>query len=487
MSTVYDTWPVHRDWHMLIGGRAVEPERRYDLEDPSSGAAFASAPDCTAAEVDAAVQAAERVQPAWAALSPRRRADALRDLAAKVLQHRDELALLDAVDGGFPLPMMRVDVDAALQLMHLFADLALDLGGRTIPVSENLHFTVQQPYGVVARIGAFNHPFLFAAAKIAAPLIAGNAVVLKAPDQAPLSSLRLAELAAEVLPHDLVITVSGPGATTGRALVRHPAVRRIGFIGSPATGRAIQRDAADVGVKNVSLELGGKNAQIVLPDADLDAAAEAAVQGMNFTWTAGQSCGSTSRLLLHESVADQVTERVAQIVAAIRVGHPLDEGTQMGPLISRQQYDKTLSAIDAGRSDGARVLAGGGRPDTVDGSGWYVAPTVLADVDPSSSVAQEEIFGPVLSVITFRDADEALRIANSVQYGLTAAIWTSDLTSGHRMAAAVDAGYVLVNSPSRHFWGLPFGGVKSSGVGREESSEELLSYTETKTTTIVLS
>ncbi len=310
---------------------------------------------------------------------------------------------------------------------------------------------------------------------------------MKAPDQAPLSSLRLAELAAEVLPHDLVITVSGHGATTGRALVRHPTVRRIGFIGSPATGRAIQRDAAEVEVKNVSLELGGKNAQIVLPDADLDAAAQAAVQGMNFTWTAGQSCGSTSRLLLHESIADQVTDRVAGMVSAIRVGHPLDEHTQMGPLTPRRQYDKTLSAIELGMRSGARLAAGGGRPDTVDTSGWYVAPTVLADVDPSSSLAQEEVFGPVLSVITLADADEALRIANSVEYGLTASIWTSDLRSAHRMAAAVDAGYVLVNTPSRHFWGLPFGGVKSCGVGREESSEELVSYTETKTTTLVLS
>jgi 2-formylbenzoate dehydrogenase len=487
MSTAYDTRMVHRHWHVLIGGRAVEPQRIYDIEDPSSGTPFATAPDCTDREVDDAVRAAARAQPDWAAIPPRRRAAALRGLAALVLEHREELALLDAVDGGFPLPMMRSDVDAALELMHLFADLALDLGGRTIPVSENLHYTVQRPYGVVARIGAFNHPFLFAASKIAAPLVAGNAVVLKAPDQAPLSSLRLAELAAEALPRDLVITVSGHGASTGRALVRHPTVRRIGFIGSPATGRAIQRDAAEVAVKNVSLELGGKNAQIVLPDADLDAAAEAAVQGMNFTWTAGQSCGSTSRLLLHESIADQVTERVAEIVSAIRVGHPLDEHTQMGPLISRQQYDKTLTAIENGKRAGARVMAGGGRPDSVNQSGWYVAPTVLADVEPSSSLAQEEVFGPVLSVLTYADADEALRIANSVEYGLTASIWTNDLSAAHRMAAAVDAGYVLVNSPSRHFWGLPFGGVKSSGVGREESSEELVSYTETKTTTIVLS
>jgi 2-formylbenzoate dehydrogenase len=383
--------------------------------------------------------------------------------------------------------MMRGDVDAGLELMEMFADMALDLGGRTIPVSDNLHYTVQQPYGVVARIVAFNHPFFFAVAKVAAPLVAGNAVVLKAPDQTPLSALRMAELAAGVLPADLLVAVTGHGNVTGRALVRHPLVRRIGFIGSPPTGRAIQRDAAEVGVKNVSLELGGKNAQIVLPDADLDAAAAGAVQGMNFTWTAGQSCGSTSRLLLHESIADKVTAQVANLVGAIRVGHPLDERTQMGPLIDRAQYDKTLAAIESGTRSGARVLTGGGRPDTVGAQGWYVAPTVLDGVDPRSALAQNEVFGPVLSVLTFTDEDDAVRIANDVDYGLTASIWTNDVTCAHRMASAVEAGYVLVNSPSRHFWGLPFGGVKSSGVGREESSEELLSYTETKTTTVVLS
>jgi 2-formylbenzoate dehydrogenase len=476
-----------RDWRVLLGGAPVAPSRTYAVEDPSSGEPFAEAPDCTPEEVDAAVRAAQHAQSAWAKVPPRQRAARIRDLAAVLREHREELALLDAVDGGFPLPMMRGDVDAGLELMEMFADLALDLGGRTIPVSDNLHYTVQQPYGVVARIVAFNHPFFFAASKVAAPLVAGNAVVLKAPDQTPLSALRMAELAAGVLPHDLLVTVTGQGTVAGRALVRHPLVRRIGFIGSPPTGRAIQRDAAEVGVKNVSLELGGKNAQIVMPDADLDAAAAGAVQGMNFTWTAGQSCGSTSRLLLHESIADKVSAQVADLVAAIRVGHPLDEATQMGPLIDRTQYDKTLAAIESGNRSGARVLTGGGRPDTVGEQGWYVAPTVLDGVAPRSALAQNEVFGPVLSVLTFTDEDDAVRITNDVDYGLTAAIWTSDVTCAHRMANAVEAGYVLVNSPSRHFWGLPFGGVKASGVGREESSEELLSYTETKATTVVLS
>ncbi|QSR30261.1 aldehyde dehydrogenase [Nocardioides sp. S5] len=475
-----------RSWHIVLNQERLSTEAQYDVEDPSSGRRLASVPDCSPSEVDQAVQAASAAQVEWGRLTPRDRAAKLRELVVVLRSHREELALLDAVDGGFPLAMMRVDVDAGLELMEIFADLALSLGGRTIPVSENLHYTAQQPYGVVARIGAFNHPFFFAAGKIAAPLIAGNAVILKAPDQTPLSSLRLAELASAVLPANLLVTVSGRGAVTGRALVRHPLVHRIGFIGSPETGRAIQRDAADVGVKNISLELGGKNAQIVFADADLEAAASAAVQGMNFTWTAGQSCGSTSRLLLHESIAEKVTTDVAQRVKSIRVGHPLDEGTQMGPLISEAQYLKTLGAIESGEAGGARVVAGGGRPDTVDGEGWYVAPTVLSDVDPTSSVGQDEIFGPVLSIMTFRDEDDAVRIANGVEYGLTSSIWTNDVKTAHRVAGAVDAGYILVNCPSRHFWGLPFGGIKSSGVGREESVEELISYTQTKTTTVAL-
>ncbi|AKK30563.1 aldehyde dehydrogenase [Mycobacterium sp. EPa45] len=477
---------VERTWTLPLGGATLATDGVYDVDDPCTGGVLTQVPDCNAEDVDQVVAIAHAAQRDWALRTPRQRGTMLRALATLMREHAEELALLDAIDGGFPLPAMRDDVNWAGEVLELMADAALDIGGRTIPLSANLHYTLQQPYGVVARIVPFNHPVLFAGSKIAAPLMAGNAVVLKAPDQTPLSAIRLAELAREVLPEGLFGVVTGRGATAGAALVTHPLVRRIGFIGSPGTGRHIQRLAAEHGVKYVTLELGGKNPMIVMPDADLEAAAKSAVAGMNFTTTAGQSCGSTSRLLLHESIADEVINSVVDQVAAIKVGHPLAEGTDMGPVIDQAQYAKSLRAIESGRAAGASVLTGGGRAEGVGDKGWYVAPTVLGDVTPQAAVARDEIFGPVLSVLTVRDEAEAVEVANGVDFGLTAAVWTNDLRQAHRMAGELDAGYVWINGSARHYWGLPFGGRKSSGVGSEESTEELLSYTQVKAVTVTL-
>jgi 2-formylbenzoate dehydrogenase len=479
---------LDREWSLLVGGRLVPARsgRRYQDQSPVTEEVIATVPDGGAEDVDAAVHAAMPAAAAWRRVPARERGALVAELARVLEDNAAELAMLDAIDGGHPVTGMRTDVAIAADMLRLFAGLAIELKGATIPASaENLHLTLREPFGIVGRIIPFNHPVMFAAGKIAAPLVAGNAVILKPPEIAPLSALRMGELFAGVLPPGVLSIVVGDGPAAGRAVARHPAIRRIGFIGSDSTGRAVQRDAAETGVKDVTLELGGKNALIAFPDADPDLVAAGAVAGMNFARSAGQSCGSTSRLLLHESVADEVLGRLVSRMEAVRVGDPLDPATEMGTLASRAQYDKTLRYIALGRAERASVLTGGGRPAGQE-HGLFVAPTLFGDVRPDMRIATEEIFGPVLSVLVWKTMDEAIDIANAVAYGLTASVWTNDIRRAHHVAAALDAGYIWINGSSRHFAGVPFGGVKLSGVGREESLEELLSYTQTKTLNIML-
>ena len=480
---------LDRDWPLLIGGRLrpAQSGRSYADESPVTAQVIAQVPDGDGADVAAAAAAAAAAAPQWRRVPPRERGALVALLADVLEQHAAELAMLDAIDGGHPVTAMHLDVAMGADMLRLFAGLGIELRGATIPASAgHLHLTVREPFGVVGRIIPFNHPIMFAAGKIAAPLVAGNTVILKPPDSAPLSALRMGELFAGLLPDGVLSVVVGDGPAAGRAIARHPAIRRIGFIGSDATGRSIQRDAAEVGVKEVTLELGGKNALIAFPDADPGEVAASAVAGMNFARSAGQSCGSTSRLLLHESVADEIVPRVAARMAAIRIGSPLDPGTEMGTMASRAQYDKTLRYIGIARDEGAQVLAGGGPPAGLAGEpGLFVAPTLLGGVRPDMRVAREEVFGPVLSVLTWKSEEEAIQIANAVDYGLTASVWTNDIRTAHRVAAALDAGYLWINGSSRHFAGVPFGGVKLSGVGREESVEELLSYTQLKTLNVM--
>jgi betaine-aldehyde dehydrogenase len=468
---------------MFIGGspRAARSGETIESVNPATGDVVATFPRARAEDVDDAVAAAQAAFPDWRETPVTERAAMLRRLAAAIVAHADELAMLDVTDNGSPIREMRADAHAAAANLQYFAGLGLEQRGETIPGDfDRLDYTLRQPYGVVGRIIPFNHPFMFAGGRVAAPLIAGNSVVIKPSEHTSISALRLGEIAADILPPGVLNVVTGYGAEAGDSLVVHPGVRRLAFTGSAEIGRSVQQRAATHVVKTVSLELGGKNPLVVLEDADLDLAVEGALRGMNFTWQ-GQSCGSTSRLIVQRSIKAELVDRLAARMEGLRSGMPDDETTDTGAIVHRRQYEKVLGYLRIGREEGARVIAGGGPvEDPALSGGMFLRPTLFDEVRYDSRLAQEEIFGPVLATIGFDTFDEALRIANGVRYGLTASIFTRDLAAAHRFARDVEAGYVWVNDTAKHFPGAPFGGWKESGVGREESFDELLSYSQIK-------
>ena len=473
----------------LIGGERVLAARGelIDSINPATGAVIARFPRCDEADVDAAVRAAERAQPSWAAAPARERARALHRLADVIEARGKELAAIDVADNGSPIREMRNDSRIAAESVRYQANLALSVRGETIPVAhDRLDYTVRQPYGVVGRIVPFNHPLMFATSKIAAPLVAGNTVVVKPSEHTSLSILALVDDLREIFPPGVVNLVTGFGSEAGDALVAHPGVRRLAFTGHADTGRAIQRRAAEVAVKTVTLELGGKNPIVVFKDADLESAIAGALRGMNFTWQ-GQSCGSTSRLIVHEAIHEELVEapRRTDGGAAQRDARPRGHGHGR----DRQRPAARQGArVHRDRSRGRGEARGRRRPTGRPRARrrHFIRPTLFDDVEPDGRLAQEEIFGPVLAAMTFRDYDHALRIANRIRFGLTASVFTSDLKTAHRFARDVEAGYVWVNDSSRHFTGTPFGGFKDSGIGREEDLGELLSYTQLKNVNVLL-
>jgi len=467
-------------WHASVSGSVLH------IEDPATGASLGTASNGDGADVDRAVIAASDAFPAWRDTPAQERARCIRAAATLLREHRDELAWLDALDTGNPLQAMRYDVDISAAYMEHFAGLVTEAKGSTIPIAPGLlNYTLREPLGVIARIGAFNHPLLFFGGKAGAPLAAGNTLIIKPADQTPLSALRIAELWQDVFQFGVFNVVTG-GREAGAALAAHPRVAKIGLIGSVAAGRAVMQ-AASATLKPLTLELGGKNALIACADATPHEIGEGVVRGMNFRYVTGQSCNSTSRVYLHDAIHDAALLEIVRNVQAIRIGLPTDPETEMGCLSSKAQFDKTTSYIRIGKEEGARLVCGGGRPSNPAlANGHFVEPTVFADVTDDMRIAREEIFGPVVSILRWSDERDVIRRVNALDYGLTASIWTHDLDRAHRMASNVQAGYIWINNASTHHVGVPFGGYKQSGMGREESIDELLACTQIKNVSVTL-
>ncbi|CAK7214868.1 hypothetical protein SCUCBS95973_002281 [Sporothrix curviconia] len=492
LPTIEAALPQKRDLFYDGAWHAPESNEYKDTVNPGTGRVLFAVAQASAKDVDTAVTAAHKAFLTWRTTSAEDRAGYLRRAGAIIREHASTLALLDSLNTGNPVAEMARDARVGAHYMDYFGGLIPMVRGETIPLAaDNFHYTVREPLGVVGRIIAYNHPLLFAA-KMAAPLAAGNTVVIKPPDQAPVSCLRLAELLADVFPPGVLSILPG-GPACGKALATHALVKKITLIGSVPTGKAIQRAAADT-LKPTLFELGGKNALIAFPDADLDKLVAGVVAGMNFTW-AGQSCGSTSRVFLHASHHDEVVRRVVDAVQArFRPGVPTDPATTMGSVIDKTAYDRVLGFIESAHAEGA-TLACGGKPPALAGlseankaiaGGYFIEPTIFTDVQPHMRIAREEIFGPVMSVFRWSEEADVIQQANSTPYGLTAAVFTENMAVAQRTVAQLEAGFIWVNQVSKHFVGVPFGGFKESGSGREECLEELLSFTQTKSVNIFL-
>jgi len=469
------------DLGLYFGGAWHKPVKggRVDIHSPATGEKLTRIYQASTEDIDAVVAAAQAGFEVWRNVAPFERAKILREAAAVLRANARELALIDATDTGTPYAEMLKDVEFSAFGIDYFAGLVSEAKGASVPYGpDRLSFSLREPYGVIARICPFNHPLLFTVGRLGAPLAAGNVFVVKPPEQAPLSALRAAELLDGVLPKGVFNVMPGDKQVSA-ALVEHPGIAMIAFTGSVAAGQAVMRAAAG-GLKRVMLELGGKNALVALPDADPDTVAQAVVRGMNFTWCS-QSCGSTSRAFLHEDIYDAVIEKLPEYAGRFRPGLPMDPATTMGCLINQEQFDRVKGYIQSAHDEGARLICGGGRPkNEALQNGYFLEPTVFADVTMGMRIAREEIFGPVLSVLKWSDEDEMIRQVNQTEYGLTFSVWGRDITRTMRIVRRVEAGFCWINEVGPHAFGSPFGGYKKSGIGREESLEELIYYTQEK-------
>jgi len=467
-------------WGALIGGVFTEAAdaETFTVTEPATGRSIARVVSGGTDLVDKAVTEARRAYPSWRDTPPRERGRLLRLVAAKIRAHAEELAELEAREVGKPRrDALRFDVSYCSAGFDYYAGLAETLHGEIIDQGPIEARVIYEPYGVVAAILPFNWPPIHFTKKGAPALAAGNTVIVKPGEQAPLTVLRLAELVNEILPPGVLNAV--PGMAAGPALAAHPRVERITFTGATATGRRVLTSAAE-NLTYATMELGGKNAVLVLADADLDAAVHVAIEGMFYNQ--GEACTSTARILVHDSIHEEFLARFAGATEALAVGDGLDPATDIGPMVDAAQRDKVLAYLRTGLDEGARLVTQGKLPaeDRLK-DGYWVAPTILADVTPDMTVAQEEVFGPIACVMRFRTEDEAIEIANGTAYGLTAAICTTDLARADQIARRLEAGMVFVNNYMRRaFLGSPFGGVKGSGFGRENAIETLHQFVRSK-------
>src|SRR5947208_759666 len=434
-------------------------------------------------DVDAAVRAARgQMEPGseWQKMKPRDRAKILWKIADMVVARADEIGRIETLDNGKPIfESQFVDTPAAAECLYYFAGWSGKVVGDTIPVQENAFaYTLREPVGVVGAITPWNFPLMLAVWKIAPALACGNTVVIKPASNTALSLLKFAEYAKECgLPAGVLNVVPGRGSVVGNALVDHPGVDAIAFTGSTEVGKQLMARAAKT-LKKVSLELGGKSPNIVFADADLDAAARGAINAIFYG--KGEVCAAGSRLLVEESAHDELMAKVVERANKMVAADPLHPKTRLGAIVSKEQMETVLSYIDAGKSEGAKLVAGGGRADIGTGKGYFVKPTIFDDVDPNMRIAREEIFGPVLATIRFDGADDAVAKGNATVFGLAAAVWTRDVSKAHRIARAIKAGTVWINTYNLYDPALPFGGFKESGFGRDQGKDALEKFTQTK-------
>ncbi len=466
---------INNEWRPAQSGDVM------DVINPATEEVIAQVASAGTADLDATVSAARAaLDGPWARLSARERGRLVRRLGDRLLERADEVARLETLHNGKPISESRhIEIPAAAECFEYYGGWSDKVMGETIPVKGNyLTYTLREPLGVVAAIVPWNFPLLLAAWKVAPALACGNTVILKPASQTPLTALALAEIALEVgLPPGVLNVLTGPGAKLGQAVVEHPGIDKIAFTGDTSTGKGIMRSAADT-LKRITLELGGKSPNIVLPDADLDAAVRGATIGIFYG--KGEVCAAGSRLLVDRSIKEEFVDKLAARAKKMTAGDPLNPQTRFGALSSKKQLETVLRYIESGRREGATLVAGGGRADIGTGKGYFVQPTVFTDVRPEMTISREEIFGPVLATIDFADVDEAIARANDTQYGLAAGVWTRDIKKAHYIARRLQAGTVWINTYNVFDTAAPFGGYKHSGFGREMSAHALEHYTQVK-------